>query len=156
MAEQAHVESAETQHPKGTKFKMRAQLLDQGRTDNILAAGGHMEARIKVYASGGENALHTHPNEDHTFVILNGAARYYDENGDYQDVGKNEGILLPAGAYYWFQAIGEEPLVLLRLGCRINEGNPLARLNINGDPFPGKSPENKPRPLVVRPGEYFE
>ena len=97
-------------------FKLRAQLLEQGRTNTLLARTDNMWATLKVYASGGENGLHMHPHEDHTFVVLQGRARYYDSDGGYTDVGKHEGIMLPAGAYYWFEATSKEPLVLVRVG----------------------------------------
>ncbi len=58
-----------------TVFKMSAQLLDQGRTDTPLCATEGMKARLKVYASGGENDLHAHPHEDHMFIVLQGSAR---------------------------------------------------------------------------------
>ena len=63
---------------KPSFFKMRAQMLDKGRTNTALARTENMWATLKVYASGGENGLHTHPNEDHTFIVLQGSARYYD------------------------------------------------------------------------------
>ena len=137
-------------------FKMRAQLLEQGRTNTLLARTENMWATLKVYASGGENGLHTHPNEDHTFVVLQGKARYYDADGGHTDVGKHEGIMLPAGAYYWFEAISEEPLVLLRIGCRVGTSDGSGRLNIRGEPMPGDSKENKRVPVVYREGEFFE
>src|ERR1700758_4747915 len=100
-----------------TLFKLPAPLRDQGRANHPMAHTDNMWATVKVYASGGENGLHTHPNEDHTFIVLQGKARYYDADGGYTDVGKHEGIMLPAGAYYWFEAISKEPLVLIRIGC---------------------------------------
>ena len=136
-------------------FKMRAQMLEKGRTNTPLARTDNMWATLKVYASGGENGLHTHPNEDHTFVVLQGKARYYDADGGHTDVGKHEGIMLPAGAYYWFEAISQEPLVLLRIGCRV-AGDGGGRLNIRGEPMPGESKENKRVPVVYREGEFFE
>src|SRR6266568_3252506 len=60
---------------KPSFFKMRAQLLDQGRTNTALARTDNMWATLKVYASGGENGLHTHPHEDHTFIVLQGSDR---------------------------------------------------------------------------------
>jgi len=141
---------------KASFYKMRAQMLDQGRTNTLLARTENMWAVLKVYASGGENGLHTHPNEDHTFVVLQGKARYYDADGGYTDVGRHEGIMLPAGAYYWFEAISEEPLVLLRVGCRVGSGDGSGRLNIRGEPMPGDSKENKRVPVVYREGEFFE
>ena len=137
-------------------FKMRAQLLEKGRTNTPLARTDNMWAILKVYASGGENGLHTHPNEDHTFLVLQGKARYYDADGNHTDVGRHEGIMLPAGAYYWFEAISKEPLVLVRIGCRVGTQDASGRLNIRGEPMPGESKENKRVPVVYREGEFFE
>jgi mannose-6-phosphate isomerase-like protein (cupin superfamily) len=141
---------------KASFYKLRAQMLEQGRTNTPLARTDNMWATLKVYASGGENGLHTHPNEDHTFVVLQGSARYYDADGRTTDVGRHEGIMLPAGAYYWFEATGQEPLVLLRIGCRAAAKDTGARLNIQGEAMPGDSKENKRVPVVYRDGELFE
>ncbi len=141
---------------KPSFFKMRAQMLDKGRTNTPLARTDNMWAILKVYASGGENGLHTHPNEDHTFIVLQGSARYYDADGGHTDVGKHEGIMLPAGAYYWFEATSKEPLVLVRVGCRVGPQDASGRLNVRGEPMPGDSKENKRVAVVVRDGEFFE
>src|SRR5688572_23584405 len=141
---------------KASFFKMRAQMLEEGRTNTKLARTDNLWATLKVYASGGENGLHTHPNEDHTFLVLQGKARYYDADGGHTDVGRHEGIMLPAGAYYWFEAISKEPLVLVRIGCRAAGGDALARLNIRGEPMAPESKENKRVPAVYREGEFFE
>jgi len=141
---------------KPSFFKMRAQMLEKGRTNTALARTENMWATLKVYASGGENGLHTHPNEDHTFIVLQGSARYYDADGGHTDVGKHEGIMLPAGAYYWFEATSKEPLVLVRVGCRVGTQDASGRLNVRGEPMPGDSKENKRVPVVVRDGEFFE
>src|SRR2546423_15665078 len=100
-------------------FKLRAQMLEKGRTNTHLARTENMWATLKVYASGGENGLHTHPNEDHTFIVLQGSARYYDADGGHVDVGRHEGIMLPAGPSYWFQAISRVASVLVHIGCRV-------------------------------------
>ena len=144
------------QDQKRSFFKLRAQLLEQGRTNTLLAKTDNMWATLKVYASGGEKGLHTHPNEDHTFIVLQGKARYYDADGNTTDVGKHEGIMLPAGAYYWFEAISKEPLVLVRIGCRVGNTDGSGRLNARGEPMPGDSKENKRVPVVYRDGEFFE
>src|SRR5258708_24958809 len=141
---------------KPSFFKMRAQMLEKGRTNTALARTENMWATLKVYASGGENGLHTHPNEDHTFIVLQGSARYYDADGGHTDVGKHEGIMLPAGAYYWFEATSKEPLVLVRIGCRVGAQDASGRLNIPRQAMPGDSKEDKRVPVVVRDGEFFE
>ena len=147
---------AKTTGKKPAFFKMRAQMLEKGRTNTPLARTDNMWATLKVYASGGENGLHAHPNEDHTFIVLQGSARYYDADGGTIDVGRHEGIMLPAGAYYWFEATSKEPLVLVRVGCRAGPQDPGGRLNIRGEPMPGESKENKRVPVVYRDGEFFE
>lgn len=156
MPTQATKQDRKPTAKKPSFFKMRARMLEQGRTNTALARTDNMWATLKVYASGGENGLHTHPNEDHTFIVLQGKARYYDADGGHTDVGKHEGIMLPAGAYYWFEAISEEPLVLVRIGCRVGSQNANGRLNIRGEPMPGDSKENKRVPVVYREGEFFE
>jgi hypothetical protein len=61
---------------KPTFFKFEAQL-PKGRTDTPLAASDKMWVVLKTYAADGENGLHAHPNEDHTFVVLQGEATFY-------------------------------------------------------------------------------
>jgi quercetin dioxygenase-like cupin family protein len=156
MSTQAAKQDVKPTAKKASFFKMRAQMLEKGRTNTPLARTENMWAILKVYASGGENGLHTHPNEDHTFIVLQGSARYYDADGGYTDVGKHEGIMLPAGAYYWFEATSEEPLVLVRVGCRVGPRDADARLNMRGEAMPGDSKENKRVPVVYRDGEFFE
>ena len=141
--------------PKAEFYKAKAQLLKKGRTNTHLAATENMWATLKVYASGGENGLHTHTNQDHSFFVLQGSARFYDENGNTTDVGKYEGIMLPAGAYYWFEATSKEELILFRVGCRTGEKDPGERLNIRGDLMPGESAENKKGEIVYKDGEFF-
>jgi mannose-6-phosphate isomerase-like protein (cupin superfamily) len=137
-------------------FTLRTQLLDQGRSDTEVARTDNMWARIKVYASGGENGLHCHPVEDHMFVVMDGSARFYDAEGGHRDIARHEGIMLPARVYYWFEATSKEPLVLMRIGCRTGAGSSQGRLNSKGEPMAGNSEENKTVPRVYRPGAFFE
>jgi mannose-6-phosphate isomerase-like protein (cupin superfamily) len=143
--------------PKGrTHFKLRAPLLDEGRSNTHMGKTDNMWATLKVYASGGENTLHAHPREDHMFVIMQGSARFYDDKGAAIEVVRHEGVMLPAGTYYYFYATSEEPLVLLRVGCRATQGDASGRLNIRGEDMPGDSQENKAGPVRIRPGAFFE
>ena len=98
-------------------FAVTTPLLEQGRSDYILAATDRLRIVIKCYASGGENYLHTHTEEDHTFVVLQGQATFRGPGGVMAVVGPNEGVLVPRGAYYSFQSSADEPLVLLRAGA---------------------------------------
>jgi mannose-6-phosphate isomerase-like protein (cupin superfamily) len=149
---QATTEKAEQY--KAKTFRLRTPLLDQGRLDTVLANTDMMQVRIKVYAEGGENALHTHLAEDHTFVILQGKARFYDRQGVTGELGRYEGILLPRGAFYKFESCGDEPLVLLRVGSKHpNMHN--ERVDIEGVPLPGNSIENGHVEAIYREGAYF-
>lgn len=123
-------------------FHLRTPLLKEGRLDTDLARTEMMTVRIKCYAQGGENALHTHPTEDHTFVILQGQARFWDADGNTTVLGRNDGIMLPHGAFYRFESCGDEPLVLLRVGASPEGRGPESRVAPDGHPIPGGSQEN--------------
>jgi mannose-6-phosphate isomerase-like protein (cupin superfamily) len=133
-----------------TFFRVRAQLPSQGRTDTPLAATEKQWVVLKTYAACGENELHAHPNEDHTFVVLQGKAVFHGPNGEERIVGVHEGVLLPHGTFYWFKALAEEPLVMLRVGSAASEGGDrFARLAIDGRPMEGNSTENKEVELIL-------
>ena len=132
--------------PDATIFRMRAQLVEQGSTEEPLAVADHLWLKIKVYAEGGENRIHMHPNQDHAFIVLHGRARFYDREGDCRELGKNEGILLPAGRHYKFASCGDgEPLVVLRAGA------------VKGDAHPDmRAQEGRPRAVArLREGVYI-
>jgi len=151
---QRQVELAKNKKP--SLFKLKAQLLDQGRTDTVLAATDSMTVRLKVYAEGGENELHAHPHEDHFFVVLQGAAEFHGPDDETVIVGRNEGIMLPKGNLYWFIAQEGEPLVMLRVGSPNSHMQPPPdRINSKGEPMAGDSPENKTKPVKFKPGAWF-
>jgi mannose-6-phosphate isomerase-like protein (cupin superfamily) len=137
-----------TTTPKVTTYSMKVPLLTSGRTNEVLARTDTVEVRAKVYASGGENALHTHLDEDHTFFVLDGEATFYGPDDETVVVGRLEGIMLPAGAFYRFQSTGDTNLVLLRFGADVAppEGTTEPRVGIDGLPLPGKDPRNKKQP----------
>jgi mannose-6-phosphate isomerase-like protein (cupin superfamily) len=141
---------------KPSFFRLKAQLPKLGRTNTPLAATKNMWVVLKTYAQDGENELHAHPNEDHTFVILQGRASFRGPNGEERTIGRHEGILLPRGTFYWFKAVGEEPLVLLRIGCAASERRDhRGRINIHGKPMAGDSAENKTvKPVMT--DQWFE
>ena len=115
-------------------FHMGAQLLDAGNTETPLAVGDHLWLKIKVDAKGGENKLHAHPYQDHAFIVLDGRARFHGPRGEEKELGRNDGIFLPAGSYYWFETISDEPLVLLRAGAVMApDKHPDTRIMPDGD-----------------------
>jgi len=75
-----------------------------------------MFSGIKVIRSGGETNLHSHTALDGFWFVLSGRARFYGE-GDklIADLGPHEGVLIPRGLPYWFEAAGDEVLELLQV-----------------------------------------
>ena len=163
---QKAVSAEQASAPDAQTFRLRTQLLKKGRTHTILASTKNersaLNVAIKSYANGGENEFHTHALEDHTFVILQGRATFQQPGKPPQTLGRNEGILLPAGAYYKFEAVGDEPLVIFRVG---NVWQPLEgtikaqaskRLGLGGAMLQANSVENKhvePEPIE---GAFYE
>jgi len=141
--------------PPPSFFKLRAQLLKKGRSTDLVSDTDNMRVHIKIYASGGENGLHNHTDEDHFHLVLEGSARFFGPRGEEVNCGKYEGIMLPAGSFYRFYATSEEPLVLLRVGCKAPSTSEHDRINIYGDPLPTDSPGNGKGEVIVRPGEFW-
>jgi mannose-6-phosphate isomerase-like protein (cupin superfamily) len=108
-----------------------------------------------VYASGGENVLHFHPYEDHSFVVLAGEATFHiGEDDAVKVVSPYEGVMIPRGVSYWFQSSAAENLVMLRAGAAEQWPND-SRLGPDGRPLPGHSNENKHTEGVPIPGRFF-
>lgn len=137
-------------------FQLAARLPQQGRTNQVFAATPLLNVVLKTYASGGENELHAHTNEDHLFVVLQGAATFYGPRGEERVVRRNGGVVLPRGVLYRFIAHEEEPLVLLRVGAVHDlQADPLARVDPQGQSFDGYSERNKEIPSVLSADRWF-
>ena len=140
---------------KAEFFKLRTPLLSKGRLDTELTRTDTMRVWMKCYAEGGENVLHAHPSEDHIFVILQGQARFHDKDDVERVLGRNEGIMLPAGSFYYFESCGDEPLVMLRVGA-YTEPPKVARIGRDGHEIKGDSAENKHEAPVAIEGAFYE
>lgn len=136
-------------------FKLRAEMLESGRSNQVVADTGNMKVNLKVYAGGGENGLHNHTDQDHFHLILQGSACFYGPRGEEKHCGQYEGIMLPSGCFYRFLATSEEPLVLLRVGCKTEPTAEHPRYNVYGDPLPSESKENGRVAVVPRKGVYW-
>ena len=138
-------------------FPIKARLPKQGRTNQVLGATTHMSVVLKTYASGGENEIHAHSNEDHVFVILQGGAVFFGPKDERKEAHKNDCILIPRNAFYRFHALEEEPLVMLRIGAAIDPAKDvLARIDLDGAPFDGHSEKNKEVPLILEEDKWFK
>jgi len=117
-------------------FSMRnLPLLEQGTTYDPLATAENLWASVKVYASGGENALHSHSREDHLFVVMQGAATFHFGDGSSSRVRPFEGVMIPRDVEYRFEADEAENLVLLRVGGGARDTKSLDHLSAHGTPL---------------------
>ena len=136
-------------------FKLKSPLLAQGRLNNVVARTSLLQVIVKVYAAGGENAMHKHPYEDHAFIVMQGQATFHIETDDnVKVVNKYEGVMLPRGVNYWFLSSGTENLVLLRMGAAEKWPDDW-RAFPNGRPFVGLAKENKQVERIDLPGQFF-
>ena len=155
-----------------TKFSMRGlPLLSEGASFDALATAENLWLSVKVYSSGGENALHIHPLEDHAFVVLQGRGTFHFGDGSTKEVVQYEGVMLPKGVAYRFEADERENLVLLRIGAAQRKTTGIAELQRHGTPIefkdtaidadgsrkdPKAEKTGTPsRPIVQIPGRFF-
>lgn len=157
MAEGTQLLEAPTQD--AMYFNLKTPLLSEGLLTKWVAAAGKMDVAMKSYATGGENTLHAHTKQDHLFVVLQGRARFCDQDGVETELGRHDGILMAKGWFYKFESCGDEPLVMLRVASgdyssleeRRND-----RIGIDGNLLESTSEENNYKEPVRIPGAYFE
>lgn len=146
--------------PKAQVFDLRTPYLDQGRNTDMKARTDRMTLAMKVYAEGGENNMHHHPEEDHSFVVLEGQATFHlDSDDNVTIVGPNEGVMLPRGANYWFQSSGEQNLVMIRVGAITGAGHTGTVAGVGGRLTPegnvGDAAYYRRGERIERPGKQF-
>jgi mannose-6-phosphate isomerase-like protein (cupin superfamily) len=99
-------------------FELSTPVLTGGRSHMPLSRTDLVSVGLNYYTPGRKNTLHTHPGEDHAFVVLEGEATFYDKSERATVLKKGQGIMLPEGWYYRFENSGEKALVLLRFSAR--------------------------------------
>ena len=139
--------------PQTKLFSLRTPYMKQGRITQLVAETENMWIHTKINFEGGENEIHTHLDEDHSFIVLEGQMSVFDENGNELKVDKYQGVMIPKGAYYRYLNTGPENLVVIRVGAGIKgkpQGGEDMRVRPDGKPLPAYSAENK----TVEPIEY--
>jgi Cupin domain len=117
-----------------------------------------MWIHTKINAEGGENEIHSHLDEDHSFIVLEGEMSVFDEKGNEMKVGKYQGVMIPKGAYYRYLNTGSGNLVVIRIGAGIKgqpQGGVDVRVRPDGRPLLAGSVENKTLPPIEMPGKFF-
>lgn len=135
-----------------TPFQLRAHLPKRGRTDTPVVSTDHLWVVLKCYAGEGENELHAHPHEDHVFLVLAGEVEFTGAKGVVARAVRFGGAMIPSGVLYRFRAMGEEPLVMLRVGTATVTGQDMHhRVHPDGRYFDPFTAANKYESV-----EYFE
>lgn len=152
----AQAQTKET--PKAQLFSLKTPYMKQGRVTQLAAETSNMWIHTKINAEGGENEIHTHLDEDHSFIVLEGEMSVFDEKGNEMKLKPYQGVMLPKGAYYRYLNTGAGNLVVLRIGSTVADkpqAGQAMRVRPDGRPIMGGSVENKSLPPIVDPGKFF-
>jgi mannose-6-phosphate isomerase-like protein (cupin superfamily) len=137
--------------PQTKLFSLRTPYMKQGRITQLVAETENLWIHTKINYEGGENEIHTHLDEDHSFIVLEGQMSVFDEKGNELKVGKYQGVMIPKGAYYRYLNTGPDNLVVIRVGAGIKgqkQGGQEMRVNPEGKPLIASSEENKTVPPI--------
>jgi mannose-6-phosphate isomerase-like protein (cupin superfamily) len=144
--------------PKAYTFSLKTPYMQQGRVTQLVAETPNVWIHTKINAEGGENEIHAHLDEDHSFIVLEGEMSVFDEKGNEMQVKKYQGVMIPRGAYYRYLNTGSGNLVVLRIGAGIKgqpQGGEEMRVRPDGRPLLAGSVENKTLPPIEMPGKFF-
>jgi mannose-6-phosphate isomerase-like protein (cupin superfamily) len=144
--------------PKASVFSLKTPYMEQGRVTQLVAETPNMWIHTKINAEGGENEIHTHLAEDHSFIVLEGQMSVFDEKGNEMKLNQYQGVMIPKGAFYRYLNTGAGNLVVLRIGAGVRN-KPAAgeakRVRPDGREILGGSVENKSLPPIEAPGKFF-
>lgn len=137
--------------PETQLFSLKTPYMKQGRVTQLVAETPSLWIHTKINAEGGENEIHTHLDEDHSFIVLEGEMSVFNEKGDEMKLKKYEGVLLPKGAYYRYLNTGDGNLVVLRIAAGTRnkpKAGQATRVTPTGEEILGGSVENKSVPPI--------
>jgi mannose-6-phosphate isomerase-like protein (cupin superfamily) len=144
--------------PRAYTFSLKTPYMKQGRVTQLVAETANMWIHTKINAEGGENEIHAHLDEDHSFIVLEGEMSVFDEKGNEMKLKQHQGVMIPKGAYYRYLNTGSGNLVVIRVGAGVKgqpQGGEEMRVRPDGRPLPAGSVENKTLPPVEMPGKFF-
>jgi mannose-6-phosphate isomerase-like protein (cupin superfamily) len=99
-----------------TLFRNEQVTLKRGKNVSILCRTDRLLAAIQTLEHGGENNLHSHAHLDGVWFVLAGNVRFYTTDDEVvAELGPHQGILIPRGYKYWFEAMGDEELQILQV-----------------------------------------
>jgi mannose-6-phosphate isomerase-like protein (cupin superfamily) len=158
MSQTAAARAEENETPKAKMFSLKTPYMQQGRVTQLVAETPNLWIHTKINAEGGENEIHTHLDEDHSFIVLEGEMSVFDEKGNEMKLKRYQGVLLPKGAYYRYLNTGEGNLVVLRIAAGVRnkpKSGDATRVRPDGQEILGGSVENKSLPPIEMAGKFF-
>lgn len=79
----------------------------------MLAFSDILSVIVQTMAPGARQGLHTHGSYDGFYFVLSGRARFYGRGNElFAEIGPNEGVFVPRGTPYAFEALGGEVQLL--------------------------------------------
>ena len=157
MQATAAARKAAGEKPRAYTFSLKTPYMKQGRVTQLVAETENMWIHTKINAEGGENEIHCHRDEDHSFIVLEGQMSVFDEKGGELEIKQYQGVMIPKGAYYRYLNTGEGNLVVIRVGAGIKgqqQGGKEMRLGKDGKPLDSGSVENRNKPPIEM-GKFF-
>jgi mannose-6-phosphate isomerase-like protein (cupin superfamily) len=123
--------------PRAYTFSLKTPYMKQGRVTQLVAETANMWIHTKINAEGGENEIHAHLDEDHSFIVLEGEMSVFDEKGNEMKLQQYQGVMIPKGAYYRYLNTGSGNLVVIRVGAGV-KGQPQGgeEMRVRPDRFP--------------------
>lgn len=124
--------------PQARPFAYRTPTLKGDRGVTALVKSDILLGVVQTLKRGGEQVLHAHSGMDGFWFVLKGRARFYGEDDALiAEVGPHEGVFVPRGAIYRFQAAGEDMLELLQVEATDRRGpNKLTTYGGKSAPIP--------------------
>lgn len=102
--------------PAGSFEYERPENEDGTKSIAHLAHTDSFKADVQVVGEDGANNMHAHTGNDGFWMVLSGEARFYGDGDEVLDeLGPDEGIVIPRGLKYWFESVGEDDLEILHV-----------------------------------------
>ena len=105
----------------------------RGKQNLHMGSCGGLNVGVQVVLKGGETNSHAHPGSESSWFVLGGRVKFYGA-GDtlVAELGKGQGIFIPAGVPYWFESASKEVLELFHITSRVPGGK---RGRVNFEPM---------------------
>lgn len=93
--------------PRLQKISYQKPALRAARGITKLGTTDILRSAVQVLADGARQGLHAHNNYDAIYMGFSGRVRFYGEGGAlFAEIGPNEGVIVPRGVTYGFEAVG--------------------------------------------------